>query len=186
MAPARLLKRAVQEFTKLNVLANNASIQHRVSLVDGITNWEQHEQELAINLAAPIHLSMLFIPHLMKQAQPAIVNVTSGLAFMVAPPVAVYSATKAGLHSFTMSLRAQVSESGIEVVEIVPPAVQTDLGGPGLQTFGEPLDEFTDGVMARVAAGEQEVGYGTSERARLASRAELDEMLANFSRRSSP
>ena len=65
--------------------------------------------------------------------------------------------------------------TGIAVLEIVPPAVNTDLGGPGLHTFGVPVDAFADSVLARLAAGEQEVGYGTSEEIRQASRAELDE-----------
>jgi uncharacterized oxidoreductase len=109
------------------------------------------------------------------------VNVTSGLAFSPLPIAAVYSATKAALHSFTLSLRVQLAPVGIEVVEIAPPAVNTDLGGVGLHTYGEPLDAFADGVMARVDAGELEVGYGTSETRRRASRDELDASLAHLS-----
>ena len=86
----------------------------------------------------------------------------------------VYCATKAALHSLTLSLRQQLAPLGVRVLEIVPPAVNTDLGGPGLHTFGEPVDAFADSVMARLAAGEEEVGYGSSETRRLASRAELD------------
>ena len=117
-------------------------------------------------MEAPIHLALLLTPHLRQQARPAIVNVTSGLSFAPAAFAPIYCATKAALHSFTLSLRHQLAPIGIAVLEIVPPAVNTDLGGPGLHTFGVPVDDFADSVMARLAAGEQEVGYGTSEQAR--------------------
>lgn len=99
---------------------------------------------------------------------------TSGLSFAPLAGVPVYCATKAALHSFTLSLWHQLAGTPIEVIEIIPPAVDTDLGGPGLHTFGVPLDEFADGVAARLDRGEIEVPYGTSERASRASRDELD------------
>jgi uncharacterized oxidoreductase len=162
-----------QELPGLNVLVNNAGVQRRIQLADD-EDWEQRRQELVINLEAPIHLSTLFIPHLRRQASPAIINVTSGLSFAPAAFAPIYSATKAALHSFTLSLRHQLAATPIKVLEIVPPAVNTDLGGAGLHTFGVPVDAFADSVMARLAAGEQEVGYGTSEEARLGSRADHD------------
>jgi len=173
---AELVRWATAEFPRLNVLVNNAGIQNRIQLADdAAADWETRRQELAINVEAPIHLAMLLVPHLRAQAGAAIINVTSGLSFAPAAFVPIYSATKAALHSFTLSLRHQLVPTGIAVLEIVPPAVNTDLGGPGLHTFGVPVDDFADSVMARLAAGEQEVGYGSSEKSRLASRAELDE-----------
>ncbi|MDO1449327.1 SDR family oxidoreductase [Rhodocytophaga aerolata] len=171
-----LLEWIETEFPETNVLVNNAGIQHRVNLDAGTAGWEHYRQELLINLEAPVHLCILFIPHLKKVNPSAIINVSSGLAFSPGAFAPVYSATKAGLHSFTLSLRHQLSKTSIEVIEIVPPAVNTDLGGPGLHTFGVPVNEFADSVMNRLANGEQEVGYGTSEKNRLASRQELDEI----------
>ncbi|SHL77574.1 SDR family oxidoreductase [Hymenobacter psychrotolerans] len=168
-----LLAWVQQEFPRLNVLVNNAGIQRRVRLTEP-SDWETQQQELAINLEAPIHLSTLFVPHLREQRQPAIINVTSGLAFAPLVAAPVYSATKAALHSFTLSLRQQLAATPVRVLEIVPPAVNTDLGGPGLHTFGVPVHDFADSVMQRLAAGEEEVGYGTSEEARRASREQLD------------
>jgi uncharacterized oxidoreductase len=162
------------EFPALNVLVNNAGIQNRVQLATDTEDWEARRQEIIINVEAPIHLAMLFIDQLQAQAHPAIINVTSGLAFAPAAFVPIYSATKAALHSFTLSLRHQLKQTPIQVLEIVPPAVNTDLGGPGLHTFGVPVDDFADSVMARLAAGEVEVGYESSETRRLASRTELD------------
>jgi uncharacterized oxidoreductase len=173
---AELVRWATTEYPALNVLVNNAGIQNRIQLADdAATDWAQRREELVINVEAPIHLATLLVPHLRRQPGAAIINVTSGLSFAPAAFVPIYSATKAALHSFTLSLRHQLAPTGISVLEIVPPAVDTDLGGPGLHTFGVNVDEFADSVMARLAAGEQEVGYGSSEKSRLASRAELDE-----------
>ncbi|SFP98436.1 SDR family oxidoreductase [Hymenobacter arizonensis] len=170
-----LIRWATATFPALNVLVNNAGVQNRIQLADDAEEWDVRRQELVINVEAPMHLATLAIPHLRQQPQSYIINVTSGLSFAPAAFAPIYSATKAALHSFTLSLRHQLAPTGIAVLEIVPPAVDTDLGGPGLHTFGVPVDDFADSVMARLAAGEQEVGYGTSEAARLASRAELDE-----------
>ena len=90
----------------------------------------------------------------------------------------VYCATKAALHSFSLSLRLQLKTAGVEIVEIAPPAVRTDLGGPGLHDFGVPVDEFADAVMLALEAGKQEIGYGTSEPALRLSRDELDKAIA--------
>ncbi|MCB2379013.1 SDR family oxidoreductase [Hymenobacter sp. BT635] len=170
-----LLQWVQQEFPQVNVLLNNAGIQNRLQLADDAEDWEARRQEIVINLEAPIHLAMLFTPHLREQPNPAIINVTSGLSFAPAAFAPIYSATKAALHSFTLSLRHQLAQSTpIQVLEIVPPAVNTDLGGAGLHTFGVPVDAFADSIMERLANGEQEVGYGTSEEARQASRQELD------------
>ncbi len=157
----------------LNVLVNNAGIQRRLQLTTPEA-WEEAYQEIAINFEAPAHLSMLLIPHLLQQSRPAIVNVTSGLGFVPLARTPVYSATKAALRSFTLSLRHQLAHTPIEVVEIIPPAVNTDLGGPGLHTFGVPLDEFADAVMAQMQRGEQEITYGFSREASRASREQLD------------
>ncbi|KAA3439822.1 SDR family oxidoreductase [Rufibacter hautae] len=169
-----LLEWTTAEFPTLNVLVNNAGIQRRVNLVTEQEEWSKTQQEIAINLEAPIHLCSLFVNHLKEQPHAAIVNVTSGLAFTPGVFAPVYCATKAALHSFTMSLRYLLSKSNVEVVEIVPPAVNTDLGGTGLHTFGVPLDEFADSVMQRIDNGELEVGFGTSEVRRNASRKEND------------
>ncbi|MDR3565387.1 MAG: SDR family NAD(P)-dependent oxidoreductase [Negativicutes bacterium] len=171
------------EFPDLNVLINNAGIQQRVNLLDATAAWSHYREELLINQEAPIHLTMLLIPHLRQKQAAAIVNVTSGLAFVPAGWVPIYSATKAAMHSFTVSLRLQLAETPIEIIEIIPPAVNTDLGGVGLHTFGEPLDQFADAMFAGLDQGEAEIGYGFSKKAMHASRAEQDEIVkANWER----
>jgi uncharacterized oxidoreductase len=172
----KLRDRMVSEFPGLNILVNNAGIQRRIRLTEPASegDWEQMQQEIAINLEAPIHLCRLLIPELLKQPRPAIVNVGSGLAFTPLTMVPVYCATKAALHSFTLSLRHQLAATSIKVIEIIPPAVNTDLGGPGLHTFGVALNEFADAVFKRLGTDEVEIAYGTSEQTSRASRAELD------------
>jgi uncharacterized oxidoreductase len=170
-----LFEEVTRLYPTVNVLVNNAGIQRRMQLMGNQDAWSAHQQEIAINLEAPIHLSMLFMNHLAAQRNPAIVNVTSGLAFTPLAIAPIYSATKAALHSFTLAMRFQLADTPIKVIEVVPPAVNTDLGGAGLHTWGADLNEFTDSIMARLEAGELEIGFGTSEARRKSSREELDE-----------
>jgi uncharacterized oxidoreductase len=176
---AALLQWAIGQFPRLNVLVNNAGIQLRVALTEP-GPWERIGEEIAVNLEAPVHLSTLFIPHLRRQDRAAIVNITSGLAFAPMARVPIYCATKAALHSFTLSLRHQLANTPIEVIEIIPPAVDTDLGGPGLHTFGVKADEFLDSVLPRIEKGEREVAFGFAEQSSHASRAELDQLSARL------
>ncbi len=171
------------EFPQVNVLINNAGIQHRMQLANSQPDWSESQPEIAINLEAPLHLSSLFIPHLLQHQKAAIINVTSGLAFVPGAFAPIYSATKAALHSFTMSLRHQLAGTPIEVIELVPPAVNTDLGGAGLHTFGVPVGDFADAMMKGLEAGAVEIGYGTSETNRTASRQEIDEIFKRMNSR---
>jgi uncharacterized oxidoreductase len=150
-----------ETYPGLNMLINNAGIQQRI-LLQQKPAWETLGEEVAINLEAPIHLSILFIPHLLQQERPAIINVTSGLSFVPLANVPVYCATKAALHSFTLSLRHKLAGTPITVVEIIPPAVDTDLGGKGLHTFGAPLNEFTEAIVEQLKMESIEATYGLS------------------------
>jgi uncharacterized oxidoreductase len=168
-----LIQWAVSEFPTLNVLVNNAGVQRSVDLTQE-EDWQKTRSEIAINLDAPIHLSRLAVPHLAGKPNAVIANVTSGLSFVPLANVPVYCATKAALHSFTLSLRHQLRQQGIEVVEIIPPAVDTDLQAPGLHTFGVNVDEFADHVFAELERGNFEIAYGTALMGSRASREELD------------
>ncbi len=165
----RMFRELTDSYPDINMLVNNAGIQIHPPRLFKEQVWQRHEQEISINLEAPMHLCMLFIPHLACKERSAIVNVTSGLAFVPLAFAPTYSATKAGLHSFTQSLRFQLKDTSIEIYEVAPPAVDTDLGGPGKHTFGVNVDEFADHVMSKLADGNQEFGYGTSELSRVAS-----------------
>ncbi len=170
---------AVQAFPELNVLVNNAGIQQRMQFPDA-QGWDRVREEIATNLEAPIHLAMLLIPHLLQRPRAAIVNVTSGLAFMPLSRVPVYCATKAALHSWTLSLRYQLSGTPVQVIEMIPPAVDTDLGGPGLHTFGVKTAALLDDMLPRIEAGELEVAHGFAAKSSRASRQELDLMFVQM------
>ncbi|MGG1689259.1 SDR family NAD(P)-dependent oxidoreductase [Heyndrickxia ginsengihumi] len=173
----------IKEFPHLNVIVNNAGIQQRIELLNQEQDWSYYQKEIAINFEAPIHLNMLFLPHLAKQEYAAIINVSSGLAFTPMSIAPIYCATKAGIHSFTTSLRHQVESTNIEVIEVAPPAVNTDLGGPGLHTFGEPLDAFADGIFEGLKNNEIEIGYGRSAKAMRMSRDEIDQEVERMNNR---
>src|SRR5690625_2418855 len=142
--------RLVTEHPALNVLINNAGIMRQERLT---SRWDlrDSEQTILTNLLGPIRLTNALVDHLAVQPDAAIVNVTSGLAFVPLPVTPTYSATKAALHSFTLSLREQL-RGRVEVIELAPPAVQTELT-PGQSTRPgfQPLEEFVDEVMARFA-----------------------------------
>jgi uncharacterized oxidoreductase len=173
-----LVKWATESFPKLNVIVNNAGIQQRVNLLHMHEEWPYYEKELMSNVSAPIHLTSLLIPHFVQQERAAVINVTSGLSLTPGAWVPIYSATKAALRSFTISLRHQVEETNTEVIEILPPAVNTDLGGPGLHTFGAPLDDFADSIFEELKKGKIEIGYGDSAKRLHASKEEIEKATA--------
>lgn len=166
---------AVATFPRLNVLVNNAGVMRIVAL-EQPEAWEETRQEIATNLEAPIHLSMLFAPHLAKAKDATIIQVSSGLAFVPASIFPIYCATKAALHSFSLSLRHQLEKAAIRVIEIAPPHVNTDIRAPGTNTAGMPLDTYADAAVAGLVAGEEEITYGFSQQGSRASREERDAM----------
>lgn len=177
---AKLFATVTRDFPGLSVLVNNAGIQNQPPPMLELQDWNAHAQEIAINLEAPVHLSMLALPFLAHKSGAAIINITSGLAFVPIARMPVYCATKAALHSFTQSLRYQAKSAGVTVIELAPPAVNTDLGGKGLHDFGEPLDAYADDALAALEAGKLEHGYKMSEAARLADSAGLGVMFARM------
>lgn len=134
----------------VNVLVNNAGIMRSEELTHA-RDLADAEATIATNVLGPIRLTNALIEHLAQQAGAAIVNVTSGLAFVPLVSAPTYSATKAFIHSYTMSLRHALA-GRVEVIELAPPAVQTSLT-PGQETRAgyQPLDEFADEVMALFA-----------------------------------
>jgi len=131
----------------LNVLVNNAGImQHEA--IDTRRDLADTEATITTNLLGPIRLTNALVDHLKTQADAAIVNVTSGLAFVPLVVAATYSATKAAIHSYTVSLRDALAGQ-VEVIELAPPAVQTGLT-PGQSTREgyQPLEEFAGEVFA--------------------------------------
>ena len=125
---------AISAFPGLNVLVNNAGIQRMIDFRKGTEDLLRHRQEdgedeIEVNLKAPVDMTALFTPHLLKQKEAAIINVSSGLAFMPSPmselPVCI--ATKVAMHSFSLTLRQQLKDTPVKVFELIPPMVDTNL-----------------------------------------------------------
>ncbi|RHY24728.1 hypothetical protein DYB32_008719 [Aphanomyces invadans] len=160
-----------QEHPSIDVFVNNAGIQRAMDITQGVTpDWATIESEININYTGVIHTTLLWTPFFLKKPFAAFVNVTSGLSFAPLATVPVYSSTKAALHSYTWSLRYQLAKTPIKVIEVIPPAVDTDLQAPGLHTFGVNVDEFADSIYTRLEAGEVEIGFGIAEHSRTAFR----------------
>jgi len=150
-AIAAFARDVIARFPALNILVNNAGIMP-FEVLDARRDLADAEATIATNLLGPIQLTDALVDHLTARADGAIVNVTSGLAFVPLPKAPTYSATKAALHSYTQALRVQL-EGKVEVIELVPPAVRTELT-PGQSTREGymPLDAFADEVMTLFAA----------------------------------
>ena len=144
------------EHGDLNVLVNNAGMQQWMNPAD-TDFYARAKSEIAVNIEAPIHLTSLFLG---LPSLTTIINVTSGLSFVPLAKVPVYSATKAFFHSFTLSLRHLVKARGIEVIEAIPPALNTDLGGKGLHDHAPPVGDFIEAIFAQLREGKEELTFG--------------------------
>lgn len=144
---ADFARRVTAEHPALNILINNAGIM-RFEALDRHRDLTDAEATVSTNLLGPIRLTDALIDHLGRQPDAALINVTSGLAFVPLVSAPTYSATKAALHSYTVAMR-EALKGRIEVIELVPPAVQTDLT-PGQATRQGylPLTDFIDEVMS--------------------------------------
>jgi len=142
----RFATELTDHYPDLNVVVNNAGTQR----VEDLTSAGAGLAELtvAINLLGPIRLTSALLPSLLKKPRAAIVNVTSGLAFVPSAITPTYCATKAALHSYTQSLRFQLRKTSVQVIEIVPPHVQTALQGQrGFDPRAMPLDDYIAETM---------------------------------------
>lgn len=148
-----------ENHSDLNVLVNNAGIQQWMNVGDK-DFYERSKNEITTNIEAPIHLTTLFIN---LKSLDTIMNVTSGLSFVPFTKVPVYSATKAFFHSFTLSARHLLKDKNIEVVEIIPPALNTDLGGKGLHDAAPPVSDFIEAIFQQLKEGKTELTFGFSD-----------------------
>jgi len=149
-------KKLIAEFPKLNVLINNAGIM----LIDDASapiDDRQAESIVTTNLLVPIRMTGALIEHLKKQPQATLINVTSGLAFVPLAMTAVYSSTKAALHSYTLSLRYKLRGTSVRVLELAPPWVQTDLLNSNNEPRAMPLAPFIEETIAALGTDADEV-----------------------------
>lgn len=161
-----------REFPALNCVFNNAGIQRRFDFSPGNALDDQALQaEINTNLLGAIRVAAAFIPHLATRPGATLVNVSSGLAFVPMARYPVYCATKAAIHTWTLSLRHQLRSSRVKVIELIPPWVATELGGPGkpAPTTADgrgpmPLDAFIAETMKELESGAEEAVIGDAKR----------------------
>jgi uncharacterized oxidoreductase len=136
-------------FPKLNVLINNAGISRREDLTAGNTDISVSRSVIMTNIVGVLEMTAAFLPTLMQQPNSTIITTSSGLGFVPFAPFPTYSATKAFLHSWVQSLRFQLRETSVEVLELIPPYVQTALAGPHGPTdpHAMPLADYVAEVM---------------------------------------
>jgi uncharacterized oxidoreductase len=168
------------EYPGFNMVINNAGVQYRRLFAEADA-LEYLEQEVATNFTTPVRLIGELLPLLKRQSQAAIINVTSGLAFAPMADVPIYCATKAAMHSFTLSLRHQLKATGVRVVEMAPPIVDTGLGG-GTRSGGVAsqqmmsADEFAIEALIQLENDQDEVLVGLSAGARKMGEALFERM----------
>lgn len=148
-----------REHGDLNVLVNNAGVQNWMTITDE-DFYRRAKDEITTNIEAPIHLTSLLLG---LKSLDTIMNVTSGLSFVPLTKTPVYSATKAFFHSLTTSLQFLLKSRNIEVIEIIPPALNTDLGGKGLHDWAPPVSEFIESIFAQLKEGKTSLTFGFTE-----------------------
>jgi len=162
-------------FRNFNILVNNAGIQRRIDLKKGIDAL-QGEDEIEINFKAPVQLSALFIPFLLKQKEAAIINVSSGLGFVPIASMPIYCATKAAIHYYTLSLRHQLKDTSIKVFEIIPPTTDTELDKGQRKNYrGVPALDVAKAAVKGIEQDEFEVAIGEAVGLREQSKTGFDE-----------
>lgn len=142
---AAFARQVAERFPALNIVINNAGIMRPETQLD----LAVAEETIATNLLGPIRLTAALLPHLVAQPRASVVTVSSGLAFVPLAATPTYSATKAAIHSWSVALREQLKGTAIEVIEIAPPYVQTELLGPhqAVDPAAMPLADFIAEVM---------------------------------------
>ena len=177
-----LATEVLQRFPEIDTLINNAGIQRYIDLKKGYTDLKSGENEITTNFTSVVELTSLFISHLLKRPSAAIINVSSGLAFMPMLNTPIYCATKAALHTYTLVLRQQLKDTSVKVIEIVPPMVDTNLNKKGrdlaqLKFRGVSLSEYIPSVIQGFEKDEEMIFFGDAKKVMTESRSESETRL---------
>ena len=151
---AEFAARVIEAYPALNAVINNAGIMVDEDIVAAPDYLGIAEDTVATNLLGPIRLTAALLPHLLQQSKAAVLTVSSGLAFVPKASTPTYSATKAAIHSYSQSLRYQLRNTQVEVIEVAPPYVQTMLQGErqANDPNAMPLDSYLAETMALLAS----------------------------------
>ena len=186
---ALLHREIIEKFPRLNVIINNAGIMRNLNLNN--TPSSGLTREIEVNLSGPMLLNQLFLPHLLKQSEALIVNVSSGLAlipFVISP---VYSAAKAGMHAYTRCLRAQMKGTSVRVIELLPPGTETPLFRGEFEKEmkgqkGMDVSVLVKEAIAGIEADRDEIRPGLTKVLGVMSRVAPNFMMAQIAKMSAP
>lgn len=174
-AIAAFAARVSKDYLALNAVIHNAGIMVAEDLTSGAWDLDIAEATIATNLLGPIRLTAALLPHLKAQAAATVMTVSSGLAFIPLAATPTYSATKAAIHSWSQSLRTQLSGTAIEVLELAPPAVATDLmPGHADNPASMPLADYIAEVIGLIESGNTPRGEILVERVKPLRWAEIN------------
>jgi len=181
---------AMGEFPDINILVNNAGIQKRIDFKNGVSDLlkargAEGQDEIDVNLKATVYLTALFVPDLMKKKEAAIINVSSGLGFIPIARMPIYCATKAAIHSLSLSLRHQLKDTSVKVFELIPPTVDTNLdkGARAASAYkdrGIPPAEVAVAMMKSLGEDEYEITMGQSANLKKGALTNFDEIFARM------
>ncbi|MEM6996404.1 MAG: SDR family NAD(P)-dependent oxidoreductase [Myxococcota bacterium] len=157
------LERLASDFPNLNVLVNNAGVFHLHRFGEGDDALDLAVQEMTVNYFGTLRLIKRMLPRLSERPRAAIVNVTSGLAYIPFAAAPTYSATKAALHSFTQSLRHQLKDSSVQIFEVLPPVVDTPMTRDLEGIPKMPPDKVAAGIIKGLRKGKPEIPIGISK-----------------------
>jgi uncharacterized oxidoreductase len=174
-------------FKNINILVNNAGIQRMIDFKKGTEELFDGEDEIEINFKTYVHLSAYFTPLLMKQKEAAIINISSGLGFIPLAIMPVYCATKAAIHSFSLSLRHQLKNTSVKVFEVIPPTVDTELdkgarAKRGQTDRGISPTEVAKATIDGLEKDEYEIAVGMAQNLRMGARNNPDQLFQNMNR----
>jgi len=187
---ATLFREVSATFPQLDVLVNNAGIMRNIDL-NQVCNTDDLLSEITIGLNGPILLNQYFLPHLRKQPEALIVNVSSGLAFIPFTISPIYSAAKAGLHAYSRCLRTQLKNTTVKVVELLPPGTETPLFRGEFEKEmrgqkGMPVETLVKKAIQGIEAGHTEIRPGLVRVLGVMSRVAPDFMMTQMTRMSAP
>lgn len=158
-----------QEHADLNILVNNAAVQYNYNFIEETELIYKIDYEVTANFTAPVKLTALLLPLLLKNKNSAVINVSSGLMIAPKKSASVYCATKSAIHSFSKTLRYQMAEQGIRVFEIIPPLVETPMtAGRGRSKISP--DKLVDEFIRNFKKNKSESYIGKSKILKLISR----------------
>jgi uncharacterized oxidoreductase len=178
-----------RDFPELNVIVNNAGIMRMINLHKEGESLESLTREIEVNLMGPIRMVATFLPSLKKRPHAAIVNVSSGLAFVPLPTSPIYCATKAAIHSYTLSLRAQLKNTHVKVFELAPPTTETELLTDDMREDLKaervkvmPVEELAQHALRGLERDQLEIRPGQANQLRFMNRLAPDFILRQLSK----